>query len=96
MSSLNNPLVTPDYTAGIDPGLSFTSDGYYEMRVRQTFKDSGSKAVYITINGVMQTYDSGGYWGAWNTPFYIKPGDTVTLATEGTSINATLYPIGVF
>ena len=85
----------PDYTAGVDKGLEFTSDGYYEMRVKQTFTSSGSRLIYITINGEQQGYDTGGNWGAWNTPFYIKPGDTVLLSTTGSSISAICYPLGV-
>ena len=99
-SSLNNPFQTksiiPDYTAGINPGLSFTADEFCEMRVKQTFTSTGSKAVYITINGESTIYDSGGNWGAWNTPFQLKPNDVVELSTTGTSVSAILYPyIGV-
>lgn len=96
MSSLNNPLITPDYSAGIDPGLSFTSEGYYELRIAQYFRSTGSEVVTVIINGTEKIYDTGGNWGAWNTPFYIKPGDTVNISTSGSFVGATLYPIGVF
>lgn len=85
----------PDYTAGIDKGNSFTSDGYYAMYVAQTFGSSGNKSCYVTINGVRMAYSTGGNWGAWVCPFFIKPGDVVALTTDASSISATCYPLGV-
>lgn len=88
-------MIMPDYTKGVNKGNSFISDGYYLMYVTQTFSSTGSVAVTITINGVAKTYDSGGNWGSWVCPFYLKPGDTVSLSTNGSGISETCYPLGM-
>lgn len=85
----------PDYTNGVNKGLSFTSDGYYVLQIHQTFTSSGSKSVSISINGVVQEYSTGGNWGAWVLPLIIKPGDVIAISTTGTSISAICYPLGV-
>ena len=88
-------MIMPDYTKGVNKGNSFISDGYYLMYVTQTFSSTGSVAVTITINGVSKTYDSGGNWGSWVCPFYLKPGDIVSLSTSGSGISETCYPLGM-
>lgn len=94
---LTNPQrFKPNYSAGINKGNSFTSDGFYMMYVQQWMKSTGSVGVRVTINGMTYSYDSGGNWGSWVCPYIIKKGDVVSLSTDGTGILAYCFPMEAF